>query len=675
MTVTAKMQKRGAADTRGSTPALRRSSGVEWLGDIPSDWTPCTIRKITRVRAERNRPDLPLLSVYRDHGVVVRTEDDDNHNVIPTDLSGYKVVHAGDLVLNKMKTWQGSLGVADRDGIVSPAYVVCRLLGEANPRFIHLLLRCSRYIFEYSRLSYGVRIDQWDMRYADFKAIPLFLPPRPEQNAIVAFLGRKLEEIDRFIAAKKRMIDLLEEQKAAMIERAVTKGLNPNAKMKPSGLAYVGDVPAHWELRRNRFVFDEINERSVDGNETPLSMSQKLGLVPADNVEQKTLQSATRENFKLCRRDDLVLNRLKAHLGVFARATIPGTVSPDYSVFRMRVQGEAYYFERLFKTSAYIAVFRNACRGIVEGFWRLYTPDFYAITALCPPAEEQAAIVRWITTENVRSQGVAANAQREIELMAEYRTSLISDAVTGKINLFAVAPVTSLAASASLTTEPAKAGRTANIHFKRSVFAAEIIHRLHQEPTFGHVKCEKLIFLCEKRCRVETGSNYRRKAAGPYDPHALRSIDSQIGKQRWYSVKKTDQRYRYVPLPKAGGHQTYFRRYFAEVEAEFSRVIDTFRSFDTVRCEIVSTLYSAWEDLLSDSQQATDDQIIEQVLEHWHPSKQRIPEDRWRKAIGWMRVNGFVPRKSADGRITPGAQSPDKVMVVRVDCAERTETE
>jgi hypothetical protein len=236
------------------------------------------------------------------------------------------------------------------------------------------------------------------------------------------------------------------------------------------------------------------------------------------------------------------------------------------------------------------------------------------------------------------------NAEREMDLMTEYRTALISDAVTGKISVSAAAPVTFAVPKASIPAEPAKAGRSANIHFKRSVFAAEIIHRLHEEPTFGHVKCEKLIFLCEKRCGVETGSTYRRKAAGPYDSFALRSIDRQLKRNDWYAARKVGERYQYIPLAKAGGHQKYFPRYFAAVDVEFSRVIEMFRSFDTVRCEIVATLYSAWEDLLADGKEASDDQIIEQVLEHWHPSKQRIAEDRWRKAIGWMKEQGFVPK-------------------------------
>ena len=188
-----------------------------------------------------------------------------------------------------------------------------------------------------------------------------------------------------------------------------------------------------------------------------------------------------------------------------------------------------------------------------------------------------------------------------------------------------------------------QSGPKANVHFRRAVFAAEIVARLHKEPTFGHVKFEKLIFLCEKKCGVDIGSTYYRQAAGPYDNRALHSIDSQMKKQQWYAAQMVEGRYRYVPLPKAGKHETYFDRYFADIEKEFSNIIETFRKLDTKRCEIVATLYSAWEDLLKENKPVSDERIVREVLNNWHESKKRIPRERWEKALQWMRQNGFVP--------------------------------
>ena len=157
-----------------------KDSGVLWLGNIPAHWQQFPLRGFTRPKSLRGRPDLPLLSVYRDYGVIPRASREDNHNPEGADLSTYKVVSPGDLVLNKMKTWQGSLGVAEHAGIVSPAYIVCNLVGPLHGPFLHHLLRSRPYIDHYNRLSFGVRISQWDMRYDDFKQIPVHIPPLDE---------------------------------------------------------------------------------------------------------------------------------------------------------------------------------------------------------------------------------------------------------------------------------------------------------------------------------------------------------------------------------------------------------------------------------------------------------------------------------------------------------------
>jgi type I restriction enzyme S subunit len=151
-----------------------KDSGVPWLGKVPAHWQRLPIRAFAQVKNERGRPDLPLLSVYRDYGVIQRDSRDDNYNPQGDDLSSYKVVEPGDLVLNKMKTWQGSLGVSAHLGIVSPAYIVCRLSEQTNRRYLHIVLRSRPYVNCYNQLSFGVRVNQWDMRYQDFKQIPVF---------------------------------------------------------------------------------------------------------------------------------------------------------------------------------------------------------------------------------------------------------------------------------------------------------------------------------------------------------------------------------------------------------------------------------------------------------------------------------------------------------------------
>ena len=184
---------------------------------------------------------------------------------------------------------------------------------------------------------------------------------------------------------------------------------------------------------------------------------------------------------------------------------------------------------------------------------------------------------------------------------------------------------------------------SANVHFRRSVLAAEIAERLYAEPTFGHVKMEKMLFLTERLCHIDIGSHYHRDAAGPYDNRALRSIDSQLRKQKWFDVRRTEKGNRYVPMQNCGKHKAYYDKYYSTVASTFDKIINTFKTQNTERCEIVATLYSAWEDLLHSNKSFTDADIVNEVLNNWHESKKRISKERWLSAIQWMRENGFAP--------------------------------
>lgn len=414
-----------------------KPSGAEWLGNVPTHWDVQPLRAVTALKSDKNRPELPVLSVYREYGVILKDSRDDNRNATSLDTSTYKAVKPGDLVVNKMKAWQGSMGVSSHEGIVSPAYITCATRADrVRPVYLHYLLRSSPLIGVYNSLSYGVRVGQWDMHYEDFKHIPIPLPPQDEQDRIVAFLDRRTAEIDSAIAKKERLIELLQEQKNIRIHQAVLRGLKPEVPLRDSGVTWIGAVPAHWNVIPNRYIFREQNARSLHGEETHLSMSQRYGLVPAKELDIQTLQSESYDGAKLCHKGNLVQNRLKAHLAVFAVAPCDGLVSPDYSVFRLQnLENQPIYFERLFKTPNYLGEFNRRVRGIVVGFLRLYSEDFNAIPALVPPYEEQAEIVRFIETTNKKFENIQAKIDVEIAMLRELKVIIVASAVTGKIKV------------------------------------------------------------------------------------------------------------------------------------------------------------------------------------------------------------------------------------------------
>jgi hypothetical protein len=251
-----------------------------------------------------------------------------------------------------------------------------------------------------------------------------------------------------------------------------------------------------------------------------------------------------------------------------------------------------------------------------------------------PSLEEQSTIATVLSDMDAEIEAL----ERRRDKSKQIKQGMMQQLLTGRIRL--VRPDI----EADEKTITRTGARQANIHFIRSVLAAEIIDQLHEQPTFGHVKFEKMIFLVEHLCEVETGSTYHRKAAGPYDNRALRSIDSQLRAQQWFDARKEGSRYQYVPMQKRGGHKHYFDRYFSGIGETFDKILGAFKTLDTERCEIVATLLAAWSDLLRDKGAVSDELIVHEVLNNWHESKRRIPEDRWLKALGWMRSQGFVPK-------------------------------
>ena len=414
-----------------------KPSGVKWLGAVPSHWEVHSLRAVTKLKSDRNRPDLPVLSVYREYGVIRKDSRDDNHNATSLDTSTYKVVQPGDLVVNKMKAWQGSMGVSAHEGIVSPAYITCATKSDrVLPGYLHYLLRSSSLIGVYNSLSYGVRVGQWDMHYEDFKQIPIPVPPSGEQDRIVTALDQKICEIEVAIAKKERLIELLNEQKGVLVNQAVSVGLNPNAKFRDSEVAWVGRIPSHWNILRAKYLFREIDERSQTGAEELLSVSHMTGVT--SRSEKTNIYMFMAEDYtgsKLCRPNDLVFNIMWAWMGALGVSEKAGIVSPSYGVYRQRKEGlfNNWYLENLLRSTAYVAEYNRRSTGLHSSRLRLYSNMFFDMEIAVPPREEQDEIELQTKKLVDCADAVIGATQREIEKLVEFRATLIDSYVRGKI--------------------------------------------------------------------------------------------------------------------------------------------------------------------------------------------------------------------------------------------------
>jgi type I restriction enzyme S subunit len=414
--------------------AQYKESGLPWLGRVPGHWGLIPNRGLVRRRkvlVGRRHGDYRLLSLTK-QGVIVR-DISTGKGKFSSDMGTSQEVRNGDLVfcLFDVPETPRTVGLSRHNGMITGAYTVFEPLGRCSPEYFELFYRAMDDRKLLSPLYSGLRNTIPADRLLGTKTP---LPPPDEQAAIVRFLDWANGRLERAIRAKRKVIALLNEQKQAIIHRAVTRGLDPSVPLKPSGIPWLGDIPQHWEVRRAKYLFREVDLRSTSGTETHLAMSQKLGLVPS-NLVQSTLRSESYLGGKLCRIGDLVLNRLKAHLGVFAVAKQPGVISPDYSVFRKLSDTHVEYFECVLRSSACRGELRVRAKGIVEGFWRLYTDDFYDIHLPIPPLVEQRQIMISIDEQTLEQNTAISRLEREIELLREYRTRLVADVVTGKLDV------------------------------------------------------------------------------------------------------------------------------------------------------------------------------------------------------------------------------------------------
>ena len=261
------------------------------------------------------------------------------------------------------------------------------------------------------------------------------LPPLPEQASIVRFLDWATRRVDRAIRAKRRLVALLTEQKQAIIHRAVTRGLDPSVPLKPSGIPWLGDIPQHWDTPVNQRIFKEYIRPHNGESETQLSLSQRDGLIATRDMRERSLQTSSYDNWKVTLPGDLVLNRFKAHLGVFFAATLRGIVSFHYGVLAPLRPLHTKYYEMLFHTYPYRAIYAGRSNGMTVGLQNLSNQNFYNVRSVVPPLSEQITICEYAERETETLNTVISRLEREIELLREYRTRLVADVVTGKLDV------------------------------------------------------------------------------------------------------------------------------------------------------------------------------------------------------------------------------------------------
>jgi len=425
-----------------------KDSGTEYLGEVPYNWEIAKLGAIVEPKSDKGHPDFEVLSVYRDYGVIPKDSRDDNHNATSLDTSNYKAVYPGDLVINKMKAWQGSMGISNHKGIVSPAYITCKVRsGNYESDYLHYLLRCQSYIGEYNRLSYGVRVGQWDMHYEDLKKVTVLLPSPEEQTAIAKFLDEKTAKIDEAISIKQRQIELLKERRQILIHKAVTQGLNPDVPLKPSGVDWIGDIPEHWDVKKIKHCASKISKGTTPSTEGRFILNEgAVRFIKAENIQDGVITNHPKhfiddKTNEIIGRSKLGINDI---LFVIAGATLGKVAIVSESILPANTNQAVSFIRPNREANPNYLVYWLTSNFITKSIWldavqsaqpNLSMEDLGNLPFISPPKIEQQEILKYLDIELVKLDNSISLQQTQIAKLKEYKTTLINSTVTGKIKV------------------------------------------------------------------------------------------------------------------------------------------------------------------------------------------------------------------------------------------------
>lgn len=418
-------------------------SGVSWIGQIPESWSISKIKYQSDINkfnlAENTNPDYEIQ--YIDIGNVSsegKINELQKYTFENAPSRARRIVNEHDILISTVRTYLRaitSIGEIANNVICSTGFAVLSPKCTIDPLYLAYLVRSEMYIDEIVSRSTGVSYPA--INASEIAALECILPDLNTQFKIGKYLDKKVKEIEGLIQNKNKLINLLEEKRQAMITEAVTKGLNPNVKMKDSGVEWIGEIPEHWEEKKIKYIFYEVNERNTNDEATLLSLFTSIGVRPRSMMEQKGNKAQTVMDYKIVRNGDIVVNKLLAWMGAIGISDYDGVTSPDYDVYRAlnpsNVSNKYYHY---YFRSHY---FKGDCfkygRGIMMMRWRTYPDQFKSIPVPLPPYSEQVEIANYLTEKEYEIEFAINETQSFINKLKEYSQSLIYEAVTGKIDV------------------------------------------------------------------------------------------------------------------------------------------------------------------------------------------------------------------------------------------------
>ena len=599
--------------------AEMKDSGIDTIGKIPTHWSLCRLRFLCKIM----------------------TGNQDTQNAVGDGIYPF-YVRSPKIERANSYTFDGESILMAGDG-AGAGKVFHHAFGKYA---IHQRVYCfydfnnivPRYFYYFISNQFSLEIDKGSakstvasVRLPMLHNFVLCLPTTKEQTSIATYLDTQCAKIDEIIAQAKSSIEDYRQWKASIIYEAITKGLDQNIELKDSGIEWIGEIPADWAIIRIKNLLTEINDRSGTGLEQPLSMSQSLGVVPSSMIAVAN-PATSYIGAKIVQPNDLVCNKLKAHLGVFAVSSFRGLVSPDYAVYRANERVDPKFLEYLFKTPNCIQEFKKYITGVGAGLSRLYTNDLFNIKVALPVVSVQRHIVEYLNDFCSQADALIYEKQSLIDDLEAYKNSLIYEVVTGKRRVEDTDQVTIAILSPEI------------LRYRKALLMLRVLDLLGTGVR-GRIQLQKCMFAAECLLNMPFQTQFIRYEHGPYDPDLL-NIEEIINAKGWYTVLKGSP----VSYQKGKQFEEGLREYmdtFSDIDQKLEKIVDFLRPMKTSQAERVATLLAAWNDFIIDGvSHPTDKEIIGEVVTNWTPNKANPQYSTWQDTLYKMREHRFVPKGS-----------------------------
>ena len=427
-----------------------KETGIDWAPIVPNSWSLASIRSLVVERKEKNSPEKTreLLALSYELGITLYRDKIYNLDRVKENYEEYKIVHEGDLVLSPNDIIKGSVHISKYYGCISPMYLIFknRDEGTINLQFLSYFLRnakAGRKFFSLAKGLIGSILDngkyvtrRMTVSRNDLLSFKVFLPPIEEQNRIVSYLDKKITLIESCKCQRERELQTLNELKQAEIASVVTRGLNLNVPMKDSGIPWIGQIPEHWNVKTLRAYLRLISEKNHP-DATLLSVTREQGVIVRDVESKEENHNFIPEDlsgYKYVRKGQFVINKMKAWQGSYGVSLYDGIVSPAYYVCDLDFPNKEY-FSLAIRSKTYVDFFARWSKGIRVGQWDLEPIALKSVPFLEPPVKEMREIVDYVKSKTQKIDTMIEALTAEIERLTEYKQRLISDVVTGQVDV------------------------------------------------------------------------------------------------------------------------------------------------------------------------------------------------------------------------------------------------